>query len=67
MAPVLASAPQPLEEERPLVSPEVIQAMATGNPMFSMALLVDEAPAHVLATSNVYGGEYEHEGAHDVR
>jgi hypothetical protein len=50
LAPVLASAPAaPIVPT--MVSPQLLQAMATGNPMWSMAVLVDDAPAHFLATS----------------
>ncbi len=63
LAPVLAAAPA-VEPELPLmISPELMQAMATGNPMYSMALLVEEAPVHFLATSNTLDfdnvGSYE--------
>ncbi len=52
LAPVMAAAPE-AEAEMPLmITPELMQAMATGNPMYSMALLVEEAPVHFLATSS---------------
>lgn len=51
LAPVLASAPAAPVAVPPLISPEMVQAMATGNPMWSMALLMQDAPAHLLAAS----------------
>lgn len=51
LAPVMASAPAAPVAMPPLVSAEMVQAMATGNPMWSMALLVKDAPAHLLAAS----------------
>ncbi len=54
LAPVLASAPAPEPVMRTLVTPALMQAMASGNPMWSMALLVDEAPAHFLLTGDAY-------------
>ncbi len=53
LQPVMAAAPQPVQPPAPIISPELLQAMATGNPMFSMATLIDQAPAQFLAASNV--------------
>lgn len=51
LAPVLAAAPPAPAPVPTMVSPELVQAMATGNPMWSMTLLVDNAPAHFLSTA----------------
>ncbi len=55
LQPVLASAPAPVELPAPIISPELLQAMATGNPMFSMAMLLEEAPAQFFAASSDFG------------
>lgn len=63
LAPVMAAAPEAEAEMPPMITPELMQAMATGNPMYSMALLVEEAPVHFLATSSDFyfddAGSYE--------
>jgi hypothetical protein len=51
LAPVMASAPALPTPEPTMVSAELMQAMASGNPMWSMALLLEDAPAHFIATS----------------
>ncbi len=63
LQPVLAAAPAPVEPLAPIVSPELLQAMATGNPMFSMAMLLEEAPAQFFAASSEFdlydGADFE--------
>lgn len=56
LAPVFASAPPPPPPIVPAFSPAMLQAMSTGNPMWSVVQLLDEMPAHALATS--YDVEY---------
>ncbi len=56
LAPVLASAPPVPATLPPMVSAELVQAMATGNPMWPLTLLVEDAPAHFLATSSEFDG-----------
>jgi hypothetical protein len=51
LPPVFATAPLPQAPVVPHVSPALLQAMTTGNPMWSMVQLLDEMPAHALATS----------------
>jgi hypothetical protein len=57
LPPVMASAPAAPSTLPPMVSAELVQAMVTGNPMWSMAVLVEDAPAHFLATSGSFEGE----------
>lgn len=54
LQPVLAAAPAQIKPPAPIISPELLQAMATGNPMFSMAMLIEEAPAQFLAASSEF-------------
>ncbi len=51
LAPIMASAPAPVEPPAPVVSPALVRAMSTGNPMWSVVQMLDEMPAHALATS----------------
>ncbi len=51
LPPVMASAPPPPAPPTPVVSPALVRAMSTGNPMWSVVQLLDEMPAHALATS----------------
>lgn len=51
LPPVFATAPPPPTPVVPEFSPALLQAMSTGNPMWSMVQLLDEMPAHALATS----------------
>lgn len=51
LPPVFAAAPPP-PQMAPEFSPALLQAMSTGNPMWSMVQLLDEMPAHALATSH---------------
>jgi hypothetical protein len=51
LPPVLALAPVPPAPIMPEFSPALLQAMSTGNPMWSMVQLIDEMPAHAIATS----------------
>lgn len=50
LPPVFAAAPLPPPPLVPEFSPAMLQAMSTGNPMWSMVQLLDEMPAHALAT-----------------
>lgn len=47
-APVVALQPviatQPVQPELPYISPAMLQAMATGNPVFPAAIIIEEAP-----------------------
>lgn len=54
LAPVMASAPALPPVAPSMVSVELMQAMASGNPMWSMALLLEDAPAHFLATASEF-------------
>ncbi len=54
MPPVLASAPALPPTLPPMVSAELVKAMATGNPMWSMAVLVEDAPAHFLSAAGLF-------------
>jgi len=54
MPPVLASAPALSPTLPAMVSAELVQAMATGNPMWSMAVLVEDAPAHFLSSAGLF-------------
>ncbi len=54
LPPVLASAPALPPALPPMVSAELVQAMVTGNPMWSMAVLVEDAPAHFLSTAGAF-------------
>jgi len=54
MPPVLASAPALPPALPPMVSAALVQAMATGNPMWSMAVLVEDAPAHFLSSAGLF-------------
>lgn len=58
LAPVLAAAPRTPAPIPTMVSPELVQAMATGNPMWSMTLLLDNAPAHFLSTAGVLASDF---------
>jgi len=49
MAPVIASTPA--LPETPYVSAELLQAMATGNPVWSAALVVDDLPVTFVSTN----------------
>ena len=49
MAPVVASTPA--LPETPYVSAELLQAMATGNPVWSAALVVDDLPVTFVSTN----------------
>lgn len=49
MAPVIASTPA--LPETPYVSAELLQAMATGNPVWSAALVVDDLPVSFVSTN----------------
>lgn len=51
LPPVFAAAPLPPAPVVPEFSPALLQAMSTGNPMWSMVQLLDEMPAHALATT----------------
>jgi len=51
LPPVYAGAPLPAAPVVPEFSPALLQAMSTGNPMWSMVQLLDEMPAHAIATS----------------
>lgn len=42
MQPVIAS--QPVQPDIPYISPAMLQAMATGNPVFPAAIFIEEAP-----------------------
>ncbi len=52
LAPVMASAPAAPALLPPMVSPELVQAMATGNPMWSMTLLLEDAPARYFSAAS---------------
>jgi hypothetical protein len=52
LPPIFAAAPPPPAPVVPAFSPALLQAMSTGNPMWSMVQLLDEMPAHALATSH---------------
>jgi len=52
LPPVFATAPLPPPPVVPEFSPALLQAMSTGNPMWSMVQLLDEMPSHALATSH---------------
>lgn len=47
MAPVIASQPAP---PRPYLDPALVQAMATGNPMWPAALAIEDVPVQFVAT-----------------
>ncbi len=51
LPPVFAAAPLPPLPVVPEFSPAMLQAMSTGNPMWSMVHLLDEMPAHALAST----------------
>lgn len=51
LPPVYAGAPLPPAPTLPEFSPALLQAMSTGNPMWSMVQLIEEMPAHAIATS----------------
>jgi anti-sigma factor RsiW len=52
LAPVLAAAPTLPEPVVLEFSPALLQALSTGNPMWSMVQLLDELPTHALATGH---------------
>jgi len=54
LPPVFAAAPAPLAPVVPELSPALLQAMSTGNPMWSMVQLIEEMPAHAIATSHAF-------------
>jgi hypothetical protein len=51
LPPVLAAAPRPAT---PVVSPAMVQALSTGNPMWSVVQLLDEMPAQALAAHSEF-------------
>lgn len=52
LPPVFAAGPLPPSPVIPEFSPALLQAMSTGHPMWSMVQMLDEMPAHALATSH---------------
>jgi anti-sigma factor RsiW len=52
MAPVIASTPA--MPESPYVSPELLKAMATGNPVWSAAMVVDDLPVTFVSTNYTF-------------
>lgn len=57
LPPVMASAPAIEPTLPPMVSAKLVQAMASGNPMWSMSVLVDDAPAHFFSTAVAFDGD----------
>ncbi len=55
MRPVMAQ--QPALPQRPVVSPALMQAMATGNPVWPAALILDEVPTQLVNTSYGFADE----------
>lgn len=48
MQPVLAASPTPVSPS-PYLTPQMVQAMSTGNPMWPAAMLVDDAPMQAMS------------------
>lgn len=50
MQPVIATQPA-LSSQNPYVTPAMMRAMSTGNPVWPAALLIEDAPSHIVMAS----------------
>jgi hypothetical protein len=48
MQPVIAASPTPVQPS-PYLTPQMVQAMSTGNPMWPAAMMVDDAPMQAMS------------------